>query len=240
VSEPTPINNRRLACEFLVAAALCASAYYLLAQSAGERLAKVRAEIAEAQAKDSARAGVGNLSEAQVRELQQTTADRIAAIRERSEPAIDEAVMFARVSELAVTHGLRVDQLSPSRVTASGGPAPNLPPGVHAGTPAAQPGGPVDPAAPPVAAPKDSSVIYTMTLIGSYTDISAFLDGLTQRAGYSTVRSIRLSQPDLSRPDQLRAAVETEHFAFDVSAIKVPPSATTPTLATPASTQASD
>lgn len=243
MSESTPIDNRRLVCEFVIAAAICASAYYFLAQSAGERLAKVRAEIAEAQAKESARAGVGNLTDAQVRDLQHSTAAHVDAIRARSQPAADEAVMFARVSELAMAHNLRVDQLNPTRSTTAGGPAPNLPPGVGVGTPAAQAGAPTDPTAP---APKDSSVVYSMTLIGSYADISAFIGGLAEQAGYSTVRSIRLSQPDISRPDQLRAAIESEHYAFDVAAIKIPsthsnPAAPAPTsVASPATAQAHD
>jgi hypothetical protein len=36
------------------------------------------------------------------------------------------------------------------------------------------------------------------------------------------IRSVRISQPDSSRPDQLRAVIESEHFAFDVASIKAP------------------
>ncbi|HMN42731.1 MAG TPA: hypothetical protein PKE29_17965 [Phycisphaerales bacterium] len=219
MSDAKPNDNRRIACEFLIAAAVCGSAYYFLADSAGARLAKVRAEVAEALVKESARAGVGNLTDAQVQDLRHTTAARVADIRARSEPASDEAVMFARVSELALAHSLRVDVLSPARSSVSGGAAPNLPPGVHAGTPAAAPPPGSDPAGP---APRDSSVIYSITLIGPYSGISAFLAELPEHAGYSTLRSLRLSQPDIARPDQLHAALETEHFAFDVSAFKLP------------------
>src|SRR5438445_387647 len=79
--------------------------------------------------------------------------------------------------------------------------------------------------------PKDTSSGYTLSITGGYSGLSGFLADLSHDLGYTLIRSVRISQPDLTKPDLLRASVETEHFAFDVTAIKTVPIAGSPSNA---------
>ncbi len=221
----TPSSTRRLAVEFAIAAALCGGAYYFLVDSASGKIEVVRRQIEQTQQREAAQAGIGGLTQTQIDELKRTTSERVAEMQERSAPARDEAAMFARISALAATHSVRVEQLNPSQVQIAGSGAAALPPGVSPGTPAAagaQP--PVVPGAPDAPAPvvaKDTRIGYTMTVTGAYTDLAEFIGALTDRVGYTVVKSVRITQPDLHRGDMLRAAIETEHFSLDLSAIKL-------------------
>jgi hypothetical protein len=220
-------NPRRLACEFVVAAAACGASYYFLVDGARTRIAAVRADIAKAQQEEASRAGIDSLSDTQVSELQRTTAERAGEMRIRSLPAADEATMFGRISELAATRSVRVEQLNPVQVQSPATQALGLPPGVQAGTPAAAAAQPAPP--PPGVTPvKDIRVGYSMTVTGTYSDVAAFVGGLSDKLGYTTVKSIRLSQPDLHQPTVLRAMITTEHLCMDLSNIKLPPT-TNPT-----------
>jgi len=216
----TAPNHRRLASEFMIAAAICGAAYYFLADSAHTKLLKVRDEVAKVQSQEAARVGVDKLSDAQVRDLQRSTSERAAEIRAKSAPAFDEATMFSRISELAVTHNVRVEQLNPT--LSQGGPTPPaLPAGVQPGTPAAAalaPNG--DPTAPPP--PKDRRIGYNISISGGYPNIAGFLGALNRDLGYTLIRAIHITQPDAQNPQQLRAAIETEHLGFDLAAVKIP------------------
>lgn len=218
-------NTRRVLCEFVIAAAVCAAAYYFLVLSGREQLRAVRQEVAQAQAKDAVRLGAGNLSEAQLQDLRRATAERIADIKARSGPATDEATMFVRMSELAAAHALRIEQLNPSRASGQQSQAAPLPPPPPPGAP--QPGTPGAQAAADAPAPKDSSVTYALVVTGAYSDIASFLGSLPSKLGYTAIRNVRITQPNLVRAGQLRAEITTEHFAFDVSGIKAPPLAAT-------------
>lgn len=213
-------NNRRLACEFLIAAAVCGGAYYFVAESARGKIAAVRRDLETAQQHEAARAGIGSLTDGQVGELRRTTVERVEDMRTRSAPAKDEAAMFARISGLAATHTVRIEQLNPSQVQVSGVGAVAPMPGVQPGSPAAAAGlGAGDgPAAVPA---RDMRIGYTMSVTGTYSDLAEFVGSLADRLGYTVVKSVRLSQPDLRQKDMLRAAIETEHFALDLSAIKL-------------------
>ena len=225
----TPSSSRRLAAEFAIAAALCGGAYYFLVDSASGKIEAVRRQIEQTQQREAAQAGIGGLTQAQIDELKRTTSERVAEMKERSAPARDEAAMFARISALAATHSVRIEQLNPSQVQIAGSGAAALPPGVSAGTPAAAgaqpppppPGTPGVPEAPAPVVAKDTRIGYTMTVTGAYTDLAEFIGALTDRVGYTVVKSVRISQPDLHRGDMLRAAIETEHFSLDLSAIKL-------------------
>ena len=96
----TPPSARRLACEFIIAGAVCGAAYYFLADAANGKITAVRRDIAAAQQEEASRAGVDGLTDAQVAELKRTTLERAAEMRERSAPALDEAAMFARISSM--------------------------------------------------------------------------------------------------------------------------------------------
>ncbi|HVU63953.1 MAG TPA: hypothetical protein VHC70_08245 [Phycisphaerales bacterium] len=213
-------NAKRIFCEFFIVAAVCGAAYYFLVDSARAQLAKVREEVAQAQARDAVRLGVGNLSEAKVQDLRRAIAERVANIKACSAPASDESIMFVRMSQLAADHALRVEQINPARSTQQQpqAPVPSPAGAPPAGTPAAQAA--ADAAA---VAPKDSSITYTLVVTGAYSDIAAFLGALPSKLGYTIVRGVRISQPNLVHPAQLRAEITTEHFAFDVSGVKAPP-----------------
>lgn len=209
-------DNRRLACEFLIAAAVCGGAYYFVVDSAKTKIAAVRVEAVKAQQEEASHAGIGGLSDAQVSDLTRTTAERVADMKARSAPAIDESSMFTRISELATANTVRIEQLNPVQMRTENGQhtAPQAP-SPQAGTPAAQAAA----EGPPV--PHDIRAGYSMSVTGKYPDLVAFIGALSERLGYTIIKSVRLSQPDLRTPDVLRVAIETEHIALDLSAIRV-------------------
>jgi Tfp pilus assembly protein PilO len=221
-------NSRRIVCEFFVAAAVCAGAYFFAVDSAKGRLSAVRKQTSEAQMKEAARAGIGGLTDAQVHDLQRVTLERAEEIKAGSLPATDEATMFARISELASANSVRIDQLNPQTISGSAAPVV-LPPGVSSGTPAAAA---VEQAA---SAAKDSRIGYTMSITGGYANLAGFIGAVSRELGYTQIRSVRLSQPDVRNPGVLRAEITSEHHAFDLSAVKVPPlTPSQPAVATPA------
>lgn len=216
-------DTRRLVCEFVVAAAICGGAYYFLVDGAHAKLAAVRADIAKVQQDEAARSGIGSLTDGQVSDLLRTTSEKAAQMRARSAPALDESTMFARLSELASMNSVRVEQLNPVQTQGASAPSVGLPPGVQPGTPAAAAAGTTPDGIAPA---KDIRIGYSLAVTGKYPDLTAFVSALTDRLGYTIVKSVRITQPDVRTPDMLRAAIETEHLAMDLSAVKVPATTT--------------
>lgn len=208
-------DTRRLVCEFVVAAAVCAGGYYFLVDGAHAKLAAVRADIAKVQQDETARSGIGSLTDGQVNDLLRTTAEKAARMRARSAPALNESTMFARLSELASANSVRIEQLNPVQTQGASAPSAGPPPGTPAAAAAAS-------AAQDGTAPaKDIRVGYSLAVTGKYPDLTAFVSALTDRLGYTIVKSVRITQPDLHNADMLRAAIETEHLAMDLSAVRV-------------------
>lgn len=213
-------QSKRLACEFLIAAAVCAGLYYFMVDSTKAKIAVVRADAAKAQQEEASHAGIGSLSDAQVGDLMRTTAERVADMKARSAPATDEAGMFTKISDMAISNAVRIEQLNPVQIKGDGGPriapqAPTSPPMAPSSTPAAQA------AAEGPPQPHDIRVGYSMVVTGKYSDLAAFISSLSEHLGYTIVKSVRMTQPNLNTPDTLRAAIETEHLALDLSGVKL-------------------
>ena len=213
-------QSKRLACEFLITAAVCAGVYYFMVDNTKAKIAIVRTEAAKAQQEEASHAGIGSLSDAQVSDLLRTTAERVADMKERSAPATDEARMFARISEMAISSSVRIEQLNPVQIKGEGAPriapqVPTTPPIAPSGTPAAQAAAEGPPAL------HDTRIGYSIIVTGKYSDMAAFVAALSDHLGYTIVKSVRMTQPDVRTPDTLRAAIETEHLALDLSAIKL-------------------
>ena len=126
--------------------------------------------------------------------------------------------MFARVSISPPDALLRLEHLNPVQTAQPGTPTapPPFPP---PGTPAAQ-GAAVSSA---VATIKDGRIGYSIAVTGTYSDLAAFFGALTDRLGYTVIKSVSITQPDLKKPSSLRALIQTEHIAMDLSAIEIGP-----------------
>ena len=210
------VGNRSFAWPLAIVMAACIGAHCFLAAMPGASAASVRSRIAQIEHEQAASADVGSLSDSQVEILRRTTAERADRIRDRSSPALDEATMFARVSDLAAANSLRLEHLNPTQILQPSTPSAPASPGASSGTPTTH-----------AEAAKDARVGYSIAVTGAYSDLVAFIGAITNRLGFTVIKTVSISQPDLKKPDTLRALIETEHIAVDLSAIKTGPVAPT-------------
>lgn len=223
-----PAPARRLLAEAVIAVSLCAGAHYFVVDPAQARLAEAKAKIAAHDAERALRSGVLSLTDAQVADLHRQTRERLDDIARRSHLAEDQTVLFERVSSIAGEHGLRLESLTPgasptSRAAVAPAPPPPPPPPTGGA-------GPAEPPPPPPA--KDTRVGYTVTVVGPYASVAGFVRALGDGLGYTLVRAVRITRAEGADADAIRAVVETDHLAFDASAVVLPNlPATTPAAA---------
>jgi Tfp pilus assembly protein PilO len=188
--------RRQLLATAVIGLAACAGAYMGMVDQARSALARERARGASLAVKlqdaESARDSLPQFTAALARAREQAQAfERLSA------PARDERALFSIIMAAAATHRLRIDQLNPSKAPLMPSASPGLP--------------------PPPGSDKDAAVGYSLTAIGSYADLAAFLRTLRSDAGFTTIRSVRMiPTPDQSR-QTARAVIETAHFAFDAA-----------------------
>lgn len=215
------INARRIVCELVIAAAICGGAHHFLVGSAKSAIADTQRQITELRAQFSGQSAFGRLSDDQVLDLQRVTAEHVREISIRSAPALDQTLMYERVSALAEITGVRVETLNPI-TNASGQRPAALPTGVIAGMPAAEA------SASQTAAhdrPNDQTLGFNITISGSYSDATNFISSLTTSLGYAVVRSVMLNPDETNHGDRVRVTIGAELHAFDTSAVKVAPTA---------------
>lgn len=201
------VSQRKVAAELFVGLAVCGAAYYFAVQPLKRELQDLRTKIRAAQAKDSIAAPP---DPAKVAALFESIRIKSAAIAEQGEIARSEASMFARLNELASKFSVRIDEL---RSTGSSAAA-----GAHApAAPSPAPAPPPDPAVPPI---RDTRTTYEFTARGAYADVAAFLGAIGSDLGYAVVRGVRLVPTGEATPNQLAVTIQTEHFEFDVAAMK--------------------
>lgn len=183
---------RSLAAELVIGVALCAGAYMLVMQPLELRLAEATAKTARAQADALASRETAK----RVDSLRQQLAEAKAwadRVERLSVCARDEAGMLAAVMQLAGKHGVRVDEIVPS--------------GHHD--------------ASDVAAGKTVRAGYSLRVAATYPDLVAFLDHAPKVLGLMRIESLAIGAPSRSAGEKVQAVVRTEHFGFDVAAMRV-------------------
>lgn len=179
-------------------------AYMLLVDPASKKLAAAKAQeisiASQASAAESLRNIVPQISAAATRARDE--ADRIV---QTGRLARQEQELFAALSALAARTGIRVDQLTPNKLTNT---AKAAPPGQP--TPA--------PGAVDVAENAATSAIgYTIDATASYSDLATFLKATRTELGYCSVKSVRISPTSDIHKKLVHAIIMTEHYSFDAS-----------------------
>ncbi|MDZ4685933.1 MAG: hypothetical protein SH850_12770 [Planctomycetaceae bacterium] len=215
-------RNRKAIAEFAIGLMVCGAVQMFLIGPAEGRARKLQAEADAISGPNDASSA---LNADQLNSM--IAAARLAAekVSSLSQPARDEAELFGRLMDLASTAGVRVDSLQP---TGDSGPAAR-----GFANPAAPPSTPLaaatDPSAPPVAPPPaDLHVGYAMVVTAPYAKIIEFLQQIPVAIGFSVVHSVKIEGGDSSGPGLIRARIETEHFAFDVSTVRALSAASVP------------
>lgn len=120
------------------------------------------------------------------------------AITECSNLLREETALYGRLGELAKASGVRIDQLVPATANVTSHQLP--PPGDTGAVPA----------------PKDTRSTYTMTVVGGYAQVAAFMRECEVKAGLAVIRSARVSPFEGNTQGIVRAVIVSEHFAIDL------------------------
>lgn len=157
------------------------------------RMATLNAQLREAEAaRDSMAAYTTALGRVK---------DEASGISNAGAMARDERQLFSAMMASAASHQIRIDQLNPAKVAT---PMPAAPSGGAPGT-------------APATSDKDVAVGYSITAIGSYGDMAAFLRSLRSDFGFSAVRSVRMVPTGDDQRQTVRTLIETTHWSFDPS-----------------------
>jgi len=223
VSRPNP--GRQMLAEFAIGVLVCAGAYMMLVEPAQRELVKARAEIDALRARDAEQGSISGLTEEQIAQLRSATLRRSESVREHSRMARDEAAMFGTIMALATEHGVRVDQLQPGAAGVVNEQGKLVPVG-QAATPPPPPPAPAAAGAaapaPAIAPVRDMKSSYTISATGAYANVTALLDALQSKLGYTIIRSVRLTPMDPAGPQAVSVQIQTEHLAIDLSGVKLP------------------
>lgn len=202
---------RQIGVELFIGVAACTAAYVFMVQPLHRRVAETSAKNGDLQAqiqRDSSQA----LPKQQIDAMREEAAERSKSVAARSAFAADENATFGSLMALASRHGVRVEQLQPGTArTQKAKPAPVAPsPASAPGTP----GGPMNPetAAAPV---KDRRSAVSMTVLGEYGRVAAFVRSLECEMGFATVRTVRLTPMMDGTSQRVHASIETEHVWID-------------------------
>lgn len=201
-------GHRTLVAQFVIAGAVCGAAYYFLVEPAKQSLAATRNKVSALLSQNGQGSASTSISTAQIETIGRETQARGSQIQRRSAPARNEALMFAGLSALANRHSVRLDQVQVAQ-KARGRSQPPVP--------AAQPPDGQPPA--PKTASADTAVGYSIVAQGTYTDLAGFIGDLARNMGFTVITGLRITPVGDETPDQLRADISTEHFAFDASAV---------------------
>lgn len=190
---------RQIGVELFIGVAACAAAYVFLVQPLDRRVGEAGAKNIELQAqiqRDSSQA----LPKQQIDAMRVEAAARGKSVVERSAFAADENATFGSLMALASRHAVRVEQLQPGTArTQKSKPAPVAAP-LPPGTP--------EIATAPV---KDRRSAVSMTVIGEYGRVAAFVRSLEREMGFTTVRTVRLTPVMDGATQRVHASIETEH-----------------------------
>lgn len=186
-------QTRGVAAEAAIALMICGAAYGLVIQpmEARVQVMRARAESMIAQGVGASDAGAVTIQE--LHQAAQDISRAATSLHGRGREALDEAGMFAALTDLARAHDLRLEQLQPNagRMPARGPAADGTPP------------------------PADRAVGYTMTVRGEFASVATFLRELPRRFDHSVVLGARVSAALDPHEPAVTAVISTNHWVFD-------------------------
>ncbi len=206
-------HARRAFAEFSVAALVCGGIYLFVVAPLEDKVHRVQAQ-ADALAHPPEASASLNVSQLQSFTDQARAASaRIATL---SAPARDQTELFGRIMALASASGVRVESLQPTGDAASRRPNAPASGGLPDLSPPASPS-PTGASTQARAKSADTCVGYTMVITAPYAGVAAFVRQLPASIGFAVVRGVKVEAGDTLSPGTVRAHIDTEHFAFDVS-----------------------
>jgi hypothetical protein len=190
--------RRQLVATGVIGVAVCLGGSMGVVGPAKRQLASARArvEVLNAQLRDAeaARDSTAEYTGALAR-----VRSEARAVSDAGAMARDERQLFSALMASAAANRVRIDQLNPTKTVAAAPP----------------PAAPGAPASAPPAGDRDVAVGYSMTAVGSYGDVAAFLRSLRSELGFTTVRSVRMVPTGDDSRQTVRALIETTHWSFD-------------------------
>ncbi len=194
---------RTVVSQGVIGLAVCVGGYMMAADPPAAKLAAARAEESSlrAQARDAEalRDIVPQITAASARS--KAEAERI---HQTGRLARHEQDLYAALTSVANECRVRIDQMSPMRLST--------------GAKAGQPGTPGSDAAE---TGLNAAVGYSIDAAASYSDLTLFLRKIRTEFGYSIVKSVRLTPSSDPRTKLVQAYIETEHYSFDATPVEV-------------------
>lgn len=181
-------QQRGLYAEASIALAICAGLSLGIVEPLERSLSQAEARLESLRTREAEAAR--GIDARQASAALQTSRDFAARVAQASALALDEGSLMARVSALASAASVRLDEMQPARgVGAHAQGARPLPAGEH-------------------------RAVYAFRLVGGYRETAALLASLTRDAGFTVVRSLRLTPILEPGSRDLQVTIESEHFAF--------------------------
>lgn len=191
-------RNGRLFAEGLIGVSVCVGAYMTLIEPMQRELVDLRA-TSDAQVAEQA----ATPSPIDSASFFERAGERLEVVDAACEPARNESTMYARMTGLADAVGVRIEQFQ-QRAPAAG-------PSRSASGASAQANAAAE------AAAADSTVGYTLTMIGTYGAVCEIIARLRAELGYAVVRSATLTPVSEPGSNAVIAVIESDHFAFDTA-----------------------
>lgn len=182
-------------------AMLLGASWTLIARPMQYRLERAAANVAKAQAQIDEAASVLESDPMDPAVAISTVTDHALRLQRMCDSSSDAGHLYETIGELAREHGLSIDRMDPKRITV----ASSVAKGGSAKGAKVEKGQPTSPA-----------VIgsgYSIEVSGAFGSIASFVESIEERAGLSKVMFFKLLPGrDLTRPDAVRATIETAHY----------------------------
>ena len=189
-------NLRDVIAQGAIGLMVCMGAHMFLVDPVAKKLGAAKAKEASIASQAGAAQGLQKV-EPLITAACKKAREEADRIRQTGRLASHEQELFAALSMLATRHNIRVDQMTPHKLTAL----------------AKTPGGS---AAPTAGSDGVSGVAYTIDASANYSDLAEFLRSLRTELGYSVIKGVRISPGMETRQKVVHAFIETEHYAFTV------------------------
>lgn len=221
----------------IIALAICVGGYMVLVEPQRRSLVEVQNQIATVQAEIAGATTLTGKVSSLTSRLKELMGEA-KAISQAGAIARDETELYEMITTLASDNKITVQQMTPikqeQRGAARGAAAPQRPPVVGGGPavgPAAGPS-PMEPAgagapgaAPAVSGPSDTMIGYGLTFVADYADVTRFLSDLSNKAGLSQVKTVKLSPTNGESGSAVQGEISVEFYAFDVAMPEAPAAA---------------
>lgn len=182
---------RAVMAEMAIGLAVCAGAYLMLVDPMDAQRESVRAEAESLRL--LSRSALASMPEAQAQLALSSARIAIDALAKRAALGRDEAAIFSGTLQLAGVCGVRVESMQPltSKVNVRAGQS---------------------------ASPGDSIHGYAINVVGSFSNVAAFLTRLQAGEALTTIRAVRIMPTMIPGSTDQQATIEAEWFAPDCRA----------------------